>query len=199
MRPSKRIALPLAIALHLLALYALDRWSKAPHSLHTVPREGLTIQLIPFIPLKSRALETPRLPQKETAQASRPQQRLAPESVAPQKNIAEPTSVPEVTGLMPHTDLKLQLNDAAALVKAYSYEDSKSDLQKAIEAHGGTVALVEKGKVQKLRDGLEFATIPDCLSPDALKHNPPQIGPISLGGILILPFLADAALTGKCK
>ncbi|MDR3481951.1 MAG: hypothetical protein P4L91_14690 [Burkholderiaceae bacterium] len=36
---------------------------------------------------------------------------------------------------------KLQLNDPAALVRAYSYEASKSDLQKAIELHGGTVAL----------------------------------------------------------
>lgn len=170
-----------------------------------VPREGLTIQLIPLIPLipptppKSKASEIPRLSQNEIARTSRPQRRLAPTSIAPQKNIPEPSPVPEVTDSAPPVELKLPLNDPAALVKTYSYEDSKSDLQKAIEAHGGTVALVEKGKIQRLRNGLEFATIPDCIGPDALKHNPPQIGPVTLGGILMLPFLADAVLTGKCK
>jgi hypothetical protein len=205
MRSSKRIALPLAIALHLLALYALDRWSKVSHPSRMVPREGLTIQLIPLVPFippvppKPTASEAPRPPPNVVAQARSPQQRLAPTGNALQKNIPGPSRIPEVTDLAPPVGQKLPLNDPAALVKAYSYEDSKSDLQKEIEAHGGTVALVEKGKIQKLRDGLEFATIPDCLGPDALKHNPPQIGPVTLGGILILPFLADAVLTGKCK
>lgn len=43
------------------------------------------------------------------------------------------------------------------------------------------------------------AEVPGCLRPDALKHQPPKIGPIALGGILALPFLVAAVVRGKCK
>jgi hypothetical protein len=43
------------------------------------------------------------------------------------------------------------------------------------------------------------ARIPDCLHPDALKHQPAKIGPVDIGGIYALPFLAAAILRGKCK
>lgn len=44
----------------------------------------------------------------------------------------------------------------------------------------------------------EEARVPGCLRPDGLKHQPPRIGPIGLGGILALPFLALAKIRGKC-
>lgn len=43
------------------------------------------------------------------------------------------------------------------------------------------------------------AQVPHCLGRNALKHQPPKIGPIAVGGILALPFLAVAAIRGKCK
>jgi hypothetical protein len=42
------------------------------------------------------------------------------------------------------------------------------------------------------------AEIPGCLRPDGLKFQPPKIGPIGLGGIFALPFLAAAVVRGKC-
>jgi hypothetical protein len=91
------------------------------------------------------------------------------------------------------------LTDPAALVRTYSYQDSKSNLQKEIEVHGGTMEVVKKSKYETFQDAAEFASIPNCIGPDALKHDPPKVGPVALGGLLALPFLAHAALTGKCK
>ena len=45
----------------------------------------------------------------------------------------------------------------------------------------------------------EDARVPGCLRPDAFKHAPPHIGPIGIGGIYALPFLAAAAIRGKCN
>lgn len=55
------------------------------------------------------------------------------------------------------------------------------------------------GITEKFAAGAKAAEVPGCLRPDALKHNPPTVGPIVFGGILSLPWLAGAALTGKCK
>jgi hypothetical protein len=46
---------------------------------------------------------------------------------------------------------------------------------------------------------VDEARVPDCLHPDALKHQPAKIGPMNIGGIYALPFLAAAILRGKCK
>lgn len=46
---------------------------------------------------------------------------------------------------------------------------------------------------------VDEARVPSCWHPDAMKHQPPKIGPIGLGGILALPFLASAVLRGKCN
>ena len=43
------------------------------------------------------------------------------------------------------------------------------------------------------------ARLPSCWQPDAMKHRPPHVGPIALGGILALPFWGAAIVTGKCK
>lgn len=55
------------------------------------------------------------------------------------------------------------------------------------------------GISEKFAAGAKAAEVPGCLRPDALKHNPPTVGPIVFSGLLSLPWLAGAALTGKCK
>jgi hypothetical protein len=46
---------------------------------------------------------------------------------------------------------------------------------------------------------VDEARVPACWHPDAMKHQPPKIGPIALGGIFALPFLAAAVARGKCN
>ncbi len=43
------------------------------------------------------------------------------------------------------------------------------------------------------------ARTPSCLGPDGLKFNPPQIGPIAVGGLLAIPWVIGAKLNGKCN
>lgn len=45
---------------------------------------------------------------------------------------------------------------------------------------------------------VDEARRPSCWQPDAMKHQPPQLGPINLGGILAAPFWAASILRGKC-
>lgn len=54
-------------------------------------------------------------------------------------------------------------------------------------------------KDERLAAAVAAAGVPDCLRPDGLKHDPPVIGFIAFGGILAVPFVAHAALTGKCR
>jgi hypothetical protein len=46
---------------------------------------------------------------------------------------------------------------------------------------------------------VDDAQVPSCWRPDAMKHNPPTIGPINLGGLLALPFWGWAIASGKCN
>ncbi|MFK3736534.1 hypothetical protein [Massilia sp. TN1-12] len=46
---------------------------------------------------------------------------------------------------------------------------------------------------------MEEARVPSCWHADAMKHQPPKIGPINIGGIFVLPFLAAAIVRGKCS
>lgn len=43
------------------------------------------------------------------------------------------------------------------------------------------------------------AAKPHCMGPDPLKHQPPGIGKVKLGGLLALPFWSAAILRGKCN
>lgn len=79
------------------------------------------------------------------------------------------------------------------------------DIRRANEAsHGAVTRLAQRARVpvnsdrvtkeDRLNQGMDAASIPDCLRPDALKH-----APIQLGGLFDLPVLAYVAMTGKCK
>jgi hypothetical protein len=46
---------------------------------------------------------------------------------------------------------------------------------------------------------MDEARVPSCWRPDAMKHQPPRLGPINLGGILALPFWGAAIVSGKCN
>jgi hypothetical protein len=206
--PSRRYALMLSVAVHLLALYALVRWASTVHSPKADRMRFLTIQLMPQVPqasiasqvtdtaqksaLQNMTRNAPSPPKKEVAQATlgKPVGETPVPSVTAQPATSTPTSISEAKPLS---------TDPGALVKSYNFEDSKSDLQRAIEAHGGTMHAHEKGKYETFHEEAEFASIPNCMGPDALKHDPAKIGPVGLGGLLALPFLAHAAITGKCK
>jgi hypothetical protein len=43
------------------------------------------------------------------------------------------------------------------------------------------------------------ARVPDCLHPDALKRQPPTIGPIAFVGLYAVPFVVVAKIRGKCQ
>jgi hypothetical protein len=200
---SRRIALPLAIALHILLFALLNK----PMRISSVQAAGhaLTVRLIPLlvprVPVAPVPTSEPPVRRREAASSSS-RKESAPQSPphAPTQEtatLATPTQATEVPKEST-SEGKPALTDPAALVNAYSYEDSKSYVQKAIESHGGTVALT-KGKYDDFHDQMKFAAIPDCVNPDGLKHDPPKIGPIAIGGLPALLFLAHAAATGKCK
>jgi hypothetical protein len=52
---------------------------------------------------------------------------------------------------------------------------------------------------EKFERKFDDARLPSCWQPDAMKHQPPRIGSIAVGGILALPFWGAAIVTGKCK
>ena len=164
----------------------------------------MTVQLLPFLShnlptvIPAKEASTPpalahRAPSSLKPDISQPLDKLQQPSVVTASKSAE-VAVPATASDSP----KSALIDPAALVKSYSYENSKSDLQKAIESHGGTVALT-KGQYDDFHAQMDFATVPGCLNSDGLKHDPPKIGPIGVGGYLAIPFVVHAAITGKCK
>lgn len=46
---------------------------------------------------------------------------------------------------------------------------------------------------------MDAARKPSCWRPDAMKHQPAQVGPITLVGSLAAPFWAAAILGGECN
>ncbi len=58
------------------------------------------------------------------------------------------------------------------------------------------------GPYAKFAKDFAYARIPSCIGAghsNALKFQEPRIGPIVFGGLLALPFLAVAAVRGKCN
>jgi hypothetical protein len=54
-------------------------------------------------------------------------------------------------------------------------------------------------KYKQFAKDFAYAKLPYCLGGDGLKFQPPQIGPITFGGLLALPFVVAAKVRGKCK
>jgi hypothetical protein len=54
-------------------------------------------------------------------------------------------------------------------------------------------------KYKQLAKDFAYAKLPYCRGDDSLKFQPPQIGPITFGGLLALPFVVVAKVRGQCK
>lgn len=76
--------------------------------------------------------------------------------------------------------------------------NSKSQVQQLAEASGQDLGTPKRSKSDHFAASAEFAGKPGCLRPDALKFNPPKIGPVEVSGILVLPFMLQGPLMGKC-
>ena len=84
----------------------------------------------------------------------------------------------------------------AAIREIVAESNAKEGIAAAQRFSGGPGR--EDKYAQFARD-FDDAEVPGCLGQNALKHQPPKIGPIGVGGILALPFLVVAAARGKCK
>ncbi|MFZ6646859.1 BF2992 family fimbrillin-A clan protein [Undibacterium sp. TJN25] len=109
---------------------------------------------------------------------------------------AAPDNVQETATLSAGSALKL---DVKSIGKAY--KDSRSDLQRMAEAAGKTLEAPPQTREQKFDAVIAEAAVPGCLAmgEDPMKHNPPMVAGVNLGGLLALPFYAGAIIKGKCK
>lgn len=87
--------------------------------------------------------------------------------------------------------------DSKALVRAF--QDSKTEIQKMAERSGKSLTATHETKYDEFQAAAKEAAIPQCSDADAMKHAPPSIGPIQLGGLLAIPHWINAGVTGKCK
>lgn len=67
--------------------------------------------------------------------------------------------------------------------------------------HKNLMRVRELGRFERFGADVQAASVPDCDKPDALKLDPPVIPGTRVGlkGLLVLPHLAHAALTGRCR
>jgi hypothetical protein len=133
-----------------------------------------------------RVSQTPPAPAKPAAE--KPAQAALPETASP---LSSETNAAQENP--PTSTLKL---DGKTIAQAY--KDSRSDIQKMADAAGKQLQAAPAGKYEQFQTALEEARIPDCTK-DPLKHVPPKIGPVTLGGFLVVPFIVKAVVTGKCK
>lgn len=57
---------------------------------------------------------------------------------------------------------------------------------------------IRANKYQVFAEQFSEAKVPDCLHPDALKRQPPRIGPIGFQYLYAVPFVVLAKARGKC-
>jgi hypothetical protein len=57
----------------------------------------------------------------------------------------------------------------------------------------------ELGLQARLSRDMKEAGHPDCLAEDATRHQPAKLGPVEFTGLLKAPWVAAAALRGKCR
>lgn len=94
----------------------------------------------------------------------------------------------------PPSTLSARISDPA-VIRAAVKEATAGDLT---QPAGRKEAALSADPYRGFADAMDEARVPNCLHPDAMKHQPPKIGPVALGGILALPFLAAAIFRGKC-
>ncbi len=116
----------------------------------------------------------------------------APRAESPEVSAA--TSLPDAAASAPARPLDL---GASTLRSAMSR--SRGAVQQLADASGQDLHSPRVSESERLRASMADAGVPGCLKADALKHDPPKIGPIGVQGILVAPFMLQAALSGKCK
>jgi hypothetical protein len=93
---------------------------------------------------------------------------------------------------VPAPTLRERLNDPAVI---------RAAVKEAVAAKEpeGQAGVLRAGGNDSFARSFEEARVPDCLHPDAMKHQPAKIGPIGIGGIYALPFWLAAVVRGKCN
>jgi len=111
------------------------------------------------------------------------------------------------TDLASHADHTNQLGVGTevasdVLVKQYkgksaigAYQDVRSDIQKMADRKGGSLQAERANKYEVFQAAANEAAIPDCLA----RGTSSKLGLDSFKGLLVIPALAAAAATGKCK
>jgi hypothetical protein len=100
-----------------------------------------------------------------------------------------------VTSPVPPAPLRARINDPA-VIRAAVQEAIDNTSAKDAGGQGGVLSATGN---QTFARSFEDARVPDCLHPDAMKNQPPKIGPIGIGGIYALPFWISAIVRGKCN
>jgi hypothetical protein len=77
--------------------------------------------------------------------------------------------------------------------------DARTDIQKMAQASGHTLQTPPLSDSERMQQQLQQATLPLCTDQDALKFAPAKAAGISFTGLAALPFVAKAALSGKCR
>jgi hypothetical protein len=89
--------------------------------------------------------------------------------------------------------------DLGAEVLRSAARQSKGAVRALADASGQSLGTHRPNRDEVFSAAVAEAGVPSCLRGDALKHDPPAIGPVPLGGIFALPFVAHAVIEGKCK
>lgn len=105
--------------------------------------------------------------------------------------------VPGSVALIP-TDWASPTYDAAAarMTARRLVAEEQQAKSSTLSTHSGAL---RASKVDTFAAQFEAAAVPHCLGRNGLKHQPPKIGPVILGGLFAIPFLVVAAARGKCK
>jgi hypothetical protein len=93
----------------------------------------------------------------------------------------------------PAQDLRSQLTDQ---VIRQALREAIAETRENPRRHEADVLSADR--YQRFSSQFSEARVPDCLHPDALKRQPPAIGPIPLGGLFAMPFVVLAKVRGKC-
>lgn len=108
--------------------------------------------------------------------------------------VSAAAGLPEAAASAPTRHLNLGAGTVRSAISL-----STGAVQRLANASGQALHSPRVSESERLRVSVADAGVPGCLQPDALKHDPPAIGPIGVKGVLVAPFMVHAALTGKCK
>lgn len=75
----------------------------------------------------------------------------------------------------------------------------EAQVQDALAQPAMQQVTIRADKYERFAAAFAEARVPDCLHADGLKRQPTSIGPVGIGGVYALPFVAIAKLRGKCN